>query len=217
MNLLIVENSYKKLLNQFNIIIMRLQAGNIYLFKYFRYRKDKQPLVLILYHGIHPSTGNEIIHGININYLQNSLTEDLIDMMVRIAMKDLDAKNMYRFYHKYMKINMHPIIAKAYRIYLVKSVGYPIPVSRGYNETRNFLKTLIVSKKDEAAKIRTQLRKEIVFAKTNPEEIKKLIKEKPMSTSEIFMSVDNYLNEIQKHTLNKFDKTKYTGLRRRKK
>ena len=209
---------------------MKLKAGNIYLFKYFRYKQDKQPLVLVLYHGMNTlkdkatlhgkpqEIHHEIIHGININYLKDDLTEELIDMMVKIAMKELNAKDMYRFYHTYIKRNLLPIISKAYRIYLVNSIGNPVPVSRGYNETRNFLLNMITSKKETYRVTGNKIRKEINLAKKNPNEIYKLSekKEGKPSVKEILMSVDDYIGRLNEIRSEKFDKTKFTGIRRRK-
>lgn len=196
---------------------MRLHVGYIYLFKYFNYKRDRQPLVLVLYQGIHPTTGNHIIHGININYLRKDLTTDLIEMLTQIATKQLDARNMYRFYHSYMKKKIHPIIAKAYRIYLVTYLGKPYIVSRGFNETHSFLSSLIMSKTRSENKIKTKLTDEIMLGKEYPENAKTLSENRSTSVGDVLDNVKNYFNQIKEH-LNKpkFDKRNYTGIHRRK-
>lgn len=81
-------------------------------FQYDKFRTDPRPRVLILGAYSHPQTGNNLVGGININYLNNRQRERL-----RRALPSLmQAKNLYYRYHRGLRI-LPDIFDSFYRTY----------------------------------------------------------------------------------------------------
>ena len=192
---------------------MKLKAGQIYLMKYFNYKHDKEPLVLVLYHGLdrNPdiSKKKEILHGINLNYLTDKLTDQLVDIIVQIATKQIKSKDAYMLYHNQLKHKIPNVIAKAYRTYTWKHVGNPIPISRGFDDTTHFIQNLRKAfKKPDVKKMQSHIKGEIKVAKEKKDEIIKTYNPKKMSSEQILEFVDNYMKLIQQA---KIEDEKRTG------
>lgn len=188
---------------------MKLKVGRIYLMKYFNYKHDKEPLILVLYHGLDRKNKEEILHGINLNYLSNKLTDQLIEVVIQIATKQIKSNDPYSLYHNQLKHRIPKVIAQAYRTYNWKHVGDPIPVSKGFDETTHFIRNLNKAfKKPDVAKMQSQVKSEIEIAKTKKEEIKKTYNPKKMTSEQILEFVDNYVKLIEQV---KIDESKRTG------
>jgi len=81
-------------------------------FQYDKFRTDPRPRVLILGAYTHPQTGNNLVGGVNINYLNNRQRERL-----RRALPTLmQAKNLYYRYHRGLRI-LPDIFDSFYRTY----------------------------------------------------------------------------------------------------
>lgn len=192
---------------------MKLQTGRIYLMKYFNYKHDKEPLILVLYHGMDrnpdPSKKKEIVHGINLNYLSGKLTDQVVEMIIQIATKQVKSRDAFVLYHNQLKHRIPDVIAKAYRTYNWKHVGNPIPISKGFDDTQHFIKNLKSAfRRPDVKKMQEKIKGEIEVAKENKEEIKKTYDPKKMTSEQILEFVDNYVNMIQKA---KIDDEKRTG------
>jgi len=186
---------------------MSLQKGWIYNFRYARYRNDPQPLALILY------ADKRIAHAINISYLSPILANDLIDMLIMIAtnkvsgriIKGLDGEDTYELYHSYMKYKLGAIIKKAYRIYFIKSIRDLRPVSRGFNETTNYLSDMKTITAPIQKIIKEKIVKDIAFIQKDNKTILT-----PLQAEEWAIAYVSAAKEISKL---KLDKSKYTGIK----
>lgn len=101
--------------------------GPLWRFKYDKYRTDPRPQVLVLGSYRHPRTGNLLVGGININYLNNRQRERLRVTLPRL----LKAKNLYYRYHGGLRL-LPDIFDAFYRTYdpryiraVDKSILYP--------------------------------------------------------------------------------------------
>ncbi len=193
---------------------MKMHAGHIYLMKYFHYRNDKEPLILVLYHGMDRnkdvSKRKEVVHGINLNYLSNSnkLTDQVVDFIIQVATKQIKSNDAYQLYHNYIKHKLPKVIAKAYRTYDCRYIGTPIPISKGFDETTTFIKNLNNAQKHNTKDIKQRIKAKIKTAQEKKEVIKKIYNTKQMTSEQILEFVDNYIKLIQKA---KIDDTKRTG------
>lgn len=200
---------------------MKLKRGYIAYFKYTRYHKDPYPLALVLYVAekeefdqvTKQTKKRELVHCLNIHYLSKDLTDELVNMIANVALKTLDARDMYQFYHDHMKKNLPNVIKSAYRTYYSDHISNISLVSRGFEASRGFIEALKqVNKKPTEQKIIHQVTKEIENVKESkktPEEI-----EKEMSASQIYKNVEEYFNKIKSIVKPKTDFKKYTGLKK---
>ncbi len=65
-------------------------------FKYDAYKNDPRPNILLLGSYVHPNTGNNLVGGINLNYLSNTQRDDVARALPQI----MSAGNLYSRYHK---------------------------------------------------------------------------------------------------------------------
>lgn len=101
--------------------------GPLWRFKYEKFRTDPRPQVLVLGSYRHPRTGNLLVGGINVNYLNNRQRERL-----RLALPRLmRASNLYYRYHNGLRY-LPDIFDAFYRTYdpryiraVDKSILYP--------------------------------------------------------------------------------------------
>jgi hypothetical protein len=114
---------------------MRLQTGQILWFEYKKFHEDKHPIALILF----DADQNDNVHAINLNYLPNDLNKNVIDMIARIASRQLNAKDIKKLYHEYMKNRLPGVIARGYRTYKRSEIKNVKLVSNGFNESLSFL------------------------------------------------------------------------------
>ena len=189
-----------------------MHAGRIYLMKYYNYKHDKEPLILVLYHGMDRnkdvSKRKEVVHGINLNYLSNKLTDQLVDFIIQVATKQIKSNDAYQLYHNHIKYKLPKVIAKAYRTYDWKHIGTPIPISKGFDETTIFIKNLNNAQKHNTKDIEQRIKAKIKTAQEKKDVIKKTYNTKQMTSEQILEFVDNYIKLIQKA---KIDDTKRTG------
>lgn len=76
-------------------VIEEAGEGPRWSFNYDRYQNDPAPDILVLGAYQHPNTGNNLIGGINLNYLDKSQRDDL----ARILPQLMQGSNLYQRYH----------------------------------------------------------------------------------------------------------------------
>lgn len=192
---------------------MKLKRGYIAYFRYRRYHKDPYPLALVLY------VGDELIHCLNIHYLSQNLTDDLVEMIVKVALKRLKSQDQYRFYHNYMKRYLPNVIKASYRTYKPGYITDVVIVSKGFEMTAGFLNALkkLGGTKFTQKKTEKVVKKEIDKVeqkKKTPEEIKKMEK---ITSKQIAQNVDEYFKAIKQIVKYRTDREKYTGVKRKTK
>ena len=159
-------------------------------FKYKRYHKDPHPLALILY------ADDKIVHCLNLHYLQNNVTQQVLNMIAMIITRQL-TRNTYKLYHSYMKRYMPHVIHASYRTYKPQYIIYPTVVSNGFAQSMSFLMRFVprdnkkIIQKKIVHNIHTQLQ---TTKNVSP---KKLQSHKQLSTQTIIQQVDNYMRKIQ--------------------
>lgn len=101
--------------------------GPLWRFKYDKYRTDPRPQVLVLGSYRHPRTGNLLVGGVNVNYLNNRQRERLRLTLPRL----MKARNLYYRYHSGLR-HLPDIFDAFYRTYdpryiraVDKSILYP--------------------------------------------------------------------------------------------
>lgn len=177
---------------------MKFKTGTIILFKYGKYRRDKQPLVLILYGGDEVNN----VHGLNLHYLSNQLTDELIDFILKIISRELSKRDMKALYHDYMKKKLHPIIEKAYRTYKPSETSNAAIVSRGFNETVTILQKFkrITNRltPEDLTQIRAKIKSQIAIEKTMEKvNLKNVAMKTPTySPDEIAKAVQEYVKQL---------------------
>ncbi len=108
---------------------MTLKTGTIVWFKYSKYKHDKNPLALILFDA--DKYGN--VHAINLNYLPEKLTTQVINFIVKIISRELKANDMRELYHSYISNKMSPVVSAAYRTYKKDEIKNARIVSKGFS------------------------------------------------------------------------------------
>lgn len=177
---------------------MKLKTGNIVWFRYNRYKEDKSPIALILYGG----DAHHPVHAINLNYLPDNLNEKVVDMISKIASKQLDAKDMKQLYHSYMKKRLHPIIAAGYRTYTLSEIREPKIVSYGFAESISFIhKFKTKFSKEETKQLKAVIEKKIDLGK----QAKKNIETKKITAEEAEKRARQYMKLIQQITARNVD------------
>lgn len=184
---------------------MHLKTGSIVWFRYHKYREDKTPIALILFD--HDRNNN--VHAINLNYLPNDLTQQVINMIALIASKELDAKDMKQLYHYYMKKRLHPIIRRAYRTYKKTEITHPKLVSTGFNEMLTFLHKFKTKFTEyDKRKIHYTVDRKLRSAQY----VKNILMNKTIMTpAEAEKRAREYISKIQKFKPKEINWKKYTG------
>ena len=128
---------------------MNLKIGHIYWFRYNGTKKkihDPQPMVLVLWPGRQSDWSHakeiELMHGINLNYLEPMMTDDLVKMISMIAAGRMSGSNTFKLYHDYMKRHLSPVIYSGYRTYDPDMMRSVKEVSHGFEETTRVLDSL---------------------------------------------------------------------------
>jgi hypothetical protein len=116
-------------------------------FGYVNYDTDPKPDVLVLGNWKHPRTKNNLIAGINLNYLSTGQT-----IKLRKAAKRIFSKKSLRARYRYLK-SILPDIAMYYRTYDSKYIK-----SIEHNELDSYIKAK-PSSKDEKVKTRADINK----------------------------------------------------------
>lgn len=184
---------------------MKLKRGYIAYFKYNHYHKDPYPLALVLWEN------GEIMHCINLHYLSKDLTDDMIDTISKVALKKLDARDAYNFYHDHLKRKLPHVIQLSYRIYKTQFVSNATIVSYGFETSRRFIETLKSVSQTVEEKVKRDIKKEIDAVqetKANPEEFQYVV-----PSFQIVSDVETYFDKIKSIIKPKIDTKKYTGLK----
>lgn len=92
-------------------------AAKVYQFDYERGRHDTEPRILVLGRWVHPSTGNRLLAGVNLNYLDEDEADELRGVLGMI-LKPSRLKNRYWIGRRLLP----DIWSKAYRTYDEKYV-----------------------------------------------------------------------------------------------
>jgi len=180
---------------------MRLQRGWIAYFKYTRHHKDPYPLALILY------VGDKLVHCLNIHYLSDYLTDDLIDTIAKVALRKISPKDMYEFYHGHLKQKLPEIVKSAYRTYKPQSIANIVVVSKGFEMSRGFIEQLKPKPSEE--KIKATIKKEITKVQQSDKVPEDYASELP--SAKITKGVEDYFNQIKSIVKKRIDKSKFTG------
>lgn len=93
-------------------VMIESDEGPLWDFDYSNYHNDPHPSVLILGAYTHPSTGNNLIGGINLNYL----TQEQRDRVARELPKIMHAHNLYERYQIGKRV-LPDIFQNKYRTY----------------------------------------------------------------------------------------------------
>ena len=148
---------------------MRLERGFVYRIKYSQHKNDPFPLVLVLY------ADKDKAHCINFNYLNNKLTNRLINIITDVATKRTNSENAYAFYHRHLKKLIPAVIKVAYRTYFTSKITNAQKVTEGFYQTKGFLSRLkFVYTDQEYKEIKTKI-KQAINQENNPEtEVKRV-------------------------------------------
>lgn len=137
--------------------VSELKTGSIYLVKYREYKQDPNPLILVLYPGtmanFNTAKPEELMHAINLNYLQAGMAKDVYRLVAMVATKQLSASKMYKLYHEYIKYNLSSAIRNAYRTYHPNKIIHPKLVSSGFKESLTLVNKLSISIQRKEEKI----------------------------------------------------------------
>jgi methyl coenzyme M reductase subunit C-like uncharacterized protein (methanogenesis marker protein 7) len=184
-----------------------LKRGFICYFRYNRYHRDPYPMALILY------ADDKILHCLNIHYLSKDLTQELVEIITDVALKKLDAKNAYRFYHNTLKIKLPHVIQRCYRVYKTQHIQHVVVVSNGFETSKKFIETLrqINIPKTLEEQVKHRIQKQIDRVKNTKKSPKELMS--AMSSLQIADDIDEYFSKIKSITKSKVDLKKYTRLR----
>jgi hypothetical protein len=181
---------------------MKLKRGYIAYFKYSRYHKDPYPLALVLF------ADDKVVHCLNIHYLSKDLTDELIELIAKIALKRLDARDAYHFYHNHLKVKLPHVIQNCYRVYKADHIHSAVIVSYGFETSRRFIETLksIATPADEK-KVQLNIKKEVkaVEKAKDPEDFMSMV-----PNFQIVDDVESYFSKIKSIVKPKIDIKKYT-------
>lgn len=178
--------------------MIKIERGYIYRIAYREYKHDPFPLILVLY------ADDNKIHALNLNYLSNRLTNQLIGLITDVATKKVAADNAYSFYHRHLKRFLPAVIKICYRTYFIKKVSSPKKISEGFYQTRGILGKLkrIYSDKeynDIKKKVKTSI-KEANNPETEVKRVKRLFKlfreNEKLSPKELEARVKLYLEHV---------------------
>lgn len=170
----------------------KLKKGGVFFFQYSGYKEDPTPIALVLY----VDKRKKLVHAININYLTPRLTDYLINMIALIALKQLNARDMFSFYHNYIKRKLPRVVRTSYRTYKSNKIKNVVLLSQGFDETKDYLNNL--------KKKQTKKKYEFV-RKTIKKQIKKAINTQPIifkggkeiAQKKINKKVDEYMKVVQ--------------------
>lgn len=92
-------------------------------FNYDTYKNDPAPDILVLGAYVHPNTGNNLVGGVNLNYLDKAQRDDL----ARVLPKLMQQSNLYQRYHLGRKL-LPGVFDNYYRTYNAANI-------RGVNQS----------------------------------------------------------------------------------
>lgn len=95
-----------------HLVINEADEGPLWSFAYDNFKIDPQPKILLLGSFKHPNTGNHLVGGININYLDKFQQKQLTKKLPLI----MKGSNLYRRYHIGRKV-LPDVFDKFYRTY----------------------------------------------------------------------------------------------------
>lgn len=177
---------------------MKVQRGYIYRIAYREYKHDPFPLILVLY------ADEDKVHALNLNYLSNRLTNQVINMITDVATKRISGDNAYGFYHRHLKRFLPAVIKYCYRTYFTSKITSPKKISEGFYQTRGILGKLKRFYSDqEYNDIKKKVKQSIKDA-NNPETEKKQVKRmfrlfkenEKLSPKELEERVRKYLDHV---------------------
>lgn len=182
----------------------QLKEGLIYSFKYNNYKKDPNPLVLVLY------SDQRICHALNFHYLHGDLNMQLIQMISRVASKKLRIKSMYAHYHHWMKKNIPGVIRVAYRTYKPNFMSGVQQITSGFWGTNSFMQSMIGRRKLKLTETQKRIAEKIDKKKLKEGELYKEKVTRKLSYNP--QNIENYVSLMNKIVQEgkKTDKTKFT-------
>lgn len=197
---------------------MKLNTGCIYKIDYAGYRIDPSPLTLILY------SGKKYTHGINITYLSKGLSNQLIEIIAKIATTQIKANDAYDLYHSHLKKKIPSVIRIAYRTYFTNKIKNPIFVSNGYFNTKDFLIKLKAGmSKTEYNKLKKDIRQSIKLAQDKKQLDRRIYKyntlakkNERLSLAEIDKRANDYMKKIKENLIPKKDNSVYTRYKKKR-
>lgn len=93
-------------------VLLEAGEGPKWDFDYANYKQDPHPSILVLGAYQHPNTGNNLVGGINLNYLNQQQRNDL----ARVLPKLMQQSNLYQRYHQGKKL-LPGVFDNYYRTY----------------------------------------------------------------------------------------------------
>lgn len=119
------------------------EAAPRWSFDYDSYKNDPTPEILVLGAYTHPNTGNNLVGGVNLNYLDRAQRDDL----ARVLPQLMKASNLYQRYHLGKRL-LPGVFDNFYRTYNSNHIrgvtqGVFHPRYGMAQATRNFLKNKI--------------------------------------------------------------------------
>lgn len=93
-------------------VLLEAGEGPKWDFDYSNYKNDPKPSILVLGAYRHPNTGNNLVGGINLNYLDSNQRNDL----AKILPKLMQQTNLYARYHLGKKL-LPGVFGNSYRTY----------------------------------------------------------------------------------------------------
>lgn len=100
-----------------SVTILENGEGPRWRFNYNNFKNDPKPDILLLGAYRHPTTGNNLVGGINLHYLTKQQIEDLAKVLPRI----MAANNLYYRYHTGKQL-LPEVFTKFYRTYDAKYI-----------------------------------------------------------------------------------------------
>lgn len=201
-------------------VLMEAGEAPLWTFDYDKHKADPTPNVVVLGAYRHPRTGNALIGGINVNYLNQKQVENLRSALPEIMSK----RNLYYRYHA-GRNSLPGIFDPFYRTYnpkYIKNVTKDFITPRLSPEKTN--KEIAKAKVDKLKKTRSQRRADAMpdyspdiekLDVTSDREQEKTASKDPMqnpsAAAQIQQARDNYLRKKQEQELaykNKLERLK---------
>ena len=115
---LAIEQASRSVLSEDIILLLEI-AAKVYQFNYERGKHDPEPRILVLGRWAHQTSGNNLLAGINLNYLDDAETDELRTVMKHI-LKPSRLKNRYWVGRRMMP----DLWSKSYRTYDEKYISH---------------------------------------------------------------------------------------------
>ena len=149
---------------------MKLKTGTVVLFRYNKYREDKNPLALIL----HDSDKHGNVHALNLNYLPQRLTTQVVNLIMKIIEREIRTDDMRRFYHDYLRGQLNPVVSRSYRTYKKSEIKSARVVSHGFANARGVLSKIFKIDVDKIKREKTIIKNQIKGGKIASDLIEKV-------------------------------------------